>query len=357
MPPPTQSIPEEAVIGRFSSPAFAGVPPALIGADLIPDEVHALLNGIWSIPRFEEQPVKVLRLHDVWVAKEGLVFDSGGALYQETITQHSVAEIEAAHTAVEAARADGTERDEDGPVVLCKKRGVGNYGHWLIEMLPKAHLLRTRMPDLDARVLIAEAEGRLAESMALSLDRLGFASSRIIAAGDEPRRFAELLVVEGLSCHGIHVSPLILESIDALASGIPPSPYGKLLVLRRSTGFRMLTEEDAVIAEALNRGFAVIEPGLLPLPEQIALFKGAERIVGIMGAAMTNIVFARPGVPVFTLAPATMADTFFWFLSVLRGLDYTEVRCPQSGPVRGNSLWDTDLTLDPALYDRVFGPA
>lgn len=97
-------------------------------------------------------------------------------------------------------------------------------------------------------------------------------------------------------------------------------------------------EEDGLLLYAQTRGFAEVEPGALQLPEQIARFRGAVRIVGVMRAAMTNIVFAPPGARVVFLPPAGMPDTFFWFLAALQGLDYTEIRCALSGPVRGNML-------------------
>ena len=190
--------------------------------------------------------------------------------------------------------------------------------------------------------------------MALSLAAIGFGPAAVIRAGDEPRRFADLLTVDGLTEHGVFISPLVLDCVDAVSRIAPAADRPKLLVSRRSMGFRSLSDEDAVIRAALDRGYAVVDPGLMSLPHQVALFKGASRVVGVMGAAMTNIVFARPGTSVVNLAPAEMPDTFFWFLSVLRGLDYTETRCPQVGPVRGNSTWDTDIVLDPALYGRVF---
>ena len=49
------------------------------------------------------------------------------------------------------------------------------------------------------------------------------------------------------------------------------------------------------------------------------------------------------------IAPGNMPDTFFWFISGLKGLRYYETRCPQSGPVRGVMRWDTNIEFDPAI--------
>ena len=354
MPPTPISLPTGTDLLTLPSPAFEAPPPAIRHRERVPPGVLRSMEATWAPGRFEERRVRVLWLRDVWVAKEGLVFDRDGALYHQTVTQHSADWIADAQAAVLEAIARGnTAPDRDGPVVLCKKRGVGNYGHWMMEMLPKAHLVHNRLPELNARFLVAHAPGHLNDSMAFSLSMLGIDLARTLVADDTPWRFADLVVVDGLSEHGVYMSPLALEAADAVARNVAPAGKDRLFVTRQATGFRRVVDEDALIAHAQARGYTMVEPGLLPLPEQVALFKGATRIVGTMGAAMTNIVFAPPGASVVTLTPAGMPDTFFWFIATLRGLDYTEVRCAQDGPVRGIMPWDTDLILDPKDRDSI----
>ncbi|WP_081581758.1 glycosyltransferase family 61 protein [Pararhodospirillum photometricum] len=354
MTPTVRSLPEDAVIQCITSPAFDASPPRLLGQAHLPENVACVLEPIWSISHFPAAEIRIFHLKDVWVAKEGLVFDAEGNLFEETITQHTSSEIETAYEAVVTARCEPTMSTEFGPVALCKKRGIGNYGHWMLEMLPRAYLVHKNVEVSGLRFLIAKNSGRLAESMALSLMSIGIPPSQVIPADDTPRRFEQILMVDGLTHHGAFFSPLVLDPLEAIARPIPLGSPIKILVLRRSTGFRLLAEEDKIICHALERGYTVVDPGLMSLGDQIALFKRASRIVGIMGAAMTNIVFAAPSTPIVTVAPGGMMDTFFWFLAILRGLEYMEVRCPPIGPVRGNSPWDTDLFLDPALYGPVF---
>lgn len=369
MPPTPLCLPTDGDLLVLPSPAFDAPPPRIRHRDRITGAALRAMEGTWGMGRFAERRVRVLRLRDVWVAREGLVFDRDGALYRDTVTQHSPAEVAEAQDAVLAAIGqtanDRNGIDGNGPVVLCKKRGVGNYGHWMMEMLPRAHLVHRRCPELEARFLVAEAPEPLRATMAASLTLLGIAPSRIVVAGDAPRRFAELLLVEGLSEHGVYMSPLVMDCADALARAVETQgammqamPAGRpLFVTRQAAGFRRLVEEDALLMSAQEAGIVPVEPALLPLPAQIALFKGAAGVAGVMGAALTNIAFAAPGTPVTALAPAGMPDTFFWFIAALRGLDYTEIRCVPAGPVRGNMPWDTDLALDPEDAAALFGPA
>ncbi len=347
-------LPTDADIAVFVSPGFDVRYPRVVNRDRIPPEALASMEPAWRMGRYPERPVRVVRLQDVWVAKEGLVFDRDGALHWQTMTQHSETEIAAARAAVAAAIERGGPADRDGPVVLCKKRGVGNYGHWMMEMLPKAHLVHTRLPELGARFLVAAAPDPLAGSMAASLALLGIDPARVIVADDAPRRFAELVVVDGLTEHGAFMSPLVMDCADALALTVEASAEKALFVTRWATGFRRFEDEDPLLDRIHAAGWAQAEAGLLPLADQIALFKGADRIVGVMGAALTNIAFARPGARVVVFAPAGMPDTFFWFIAMLRGLDYTEIRCEQRGPVRGVMPWDTGLAFPEETWDEVF---
>ncbi|KAA0677123.1 glycosyltransferase family 61 protein [Azospirillum brasilense] len=357
MRPTPISPPDDSVILSLTSPGFDAAYPRVVNKELIPELVLQSMEWAWNTRRFPERPVRVLRLTDVWVAKEGLVFDREGNLYRETITQHSAGEIDQAHAAVlDAIGRGGPEAEPEAgvPVLLCKKRGIGNYGHWMMEMLPKAQLVHRHLPELAVRFLVAHAPGHLNDSMAQSLSMLGIDLARTIVADDTPRRFADLLLVDGLTEHGGYMSPLVFDGVEALVASVPAAGAERLFVTRRATGFRRVVGEDDLIAHAQARGYALVDPGALPLPQQVSLFKGATRIVGVMGAAMTNIAFAPPGAQVVTLTPAGMPDTFFWFIAMLRGLDYTEVRCPQSGPIRGNMPWDTDLVLSPEDRDRIF---
>lgn len=89
---------------------------------------------------------------------------------------------------------------------------------------------------------------------------------------------------------------------------------------------RILVNQDELGARVAARGFRPIDPWELTLEQQIAEFSGAEEVIGVAGAAMTNIVFCRPGMRVVMLAPPQFADTFFWFIATHCGLHYSELR-------------------------------
>lgn len=351
MSPQLIDFPAGARVLELTSPAFAMQAPALVHAELVPDDVIGAMQVSWNIPYFPERSVEVFLLEDVHVAEEGLVFDAHGRLFRGTITQHSQAEIDRGYAAVMAA---GSLPIRSGTFVLCKKRGADNFGHWLMEMLPKAHLARLYAAREGLRYVVPAARGQLAQVVTDSLAMLEIHEDAVLRADAGPLRVDRLLVVDGLTAHGVFMSPLVLNCIDALSARVKGGQPRKLYVTRDGLTSRRFGNEDAIQRRAEASGYTLLDPARLSFAEQVAAFKNATEIVGVMGAGLTNIAFAPRDARVLNLAPALMPDTFFWFIAGLRGQRYRELRCRQVGLSRGITPWDTDLALEPGDLDEIF---
>ncbi len=337
---------------QLYSPPFKMRPPKVGNIDLIPEDALRAMTVSWNRSDYKEQVVTGHLLNDVFVAAEGLVFDARGQLYIGSITQHSDIEIARAHDDVLSAIAGGLHPAEE-LFVLCKKRGVQNYGHWLLEMMPNAyfsHLCRGRAP----RFIVPSAEGQLRQVIRESMQLLGVEDGQLAPVGGDVFRARELLLVEGLTNHGVFMSPLVFQSTGLISAQVRASGIRKIYVTRDGLLSRRFRNEEDIRARAVACGYQPIDPSTLSFPEQVAAFKGATDIVGVMGAGLTNIAFASRGARVTSLAPASMPDTFFWFVCGIRGLDYREVRCQQDGPIRGVAGWDTDMLLGSDDLNDVF---
>jgi capsular polysaccharide biosynthesis protein len=338
------------------SPAFALVPPDLSRGDLIPPGVRAAMDGAWQAAGFPARDVTFRAYEDVVVVQEGLVLDRDLHPIPGSVTQHSPAEIARGRMAAMVARDAEALDPLPGTYVLCKKRGVRNYGHWLLEMLPCAALAWEHLPREGLRFVVPQAEGRLADAVDAALARLGLAEDRLLAVGAAPARVERLIMVEGLTQHGVFMSPLAPASARMLAWDIPPGEARRLFVTRGSVGFRDFADPAALVRRAEVKGYRAFDPGTVPWLDQVAAFAGARRIVGVMGAALANIVFAPRGAEVVCLAPANMPDTFFWFIAGLCGLRYREIRCEVRGPVQqgGVADWDREMVFPEDLADEIF---
>ncbi len=285
--------------------------------------------------------IRVVR--DVIVAAEGLVFDRDGELLRYSIRQHETDMIDQASRAVQAVIAGEPVPRHDQPLVLGKKRGAENYGHWMIEMLPMLDLVLSRLADERIGVLVHDVgDTMLGQVMRQTLRRLGIGDHRIQASGLEPVRVRELIMVEGLTDHGVYMSPLVRDCHERLAHGVAGSGIERVFLRRGAGTGRGFNDETHMMQQAAARKFSVVSPYGLGLDEQIGLMRDARIVAGVMGAAMTNLIYAGEGTRAALFAPAAMPDTFFWFIANLRGLHYREIRCAQNGPGDG---WNRTLDL------------
>ena len=103
-------------------------------------------------------------------------------------------------------------------------------------------------------------------------------------------------LVSGLSRerHAIGVDELVLQDIDAERREV----VGGLAA-------RMLEQQ----------GFTRIDPGAHTVQEQIDLFAAADLVVAPHGAALSNLVFSKPGVRILELFAAGYVNHCYWTIA------------------------------------------
>ncbi len=338
-----------SVLVTLCSPGFSTTAPDLVGGALIPDAVRQACAA-WGQRWFEPREVVIRVAREVFVAAEGLVFDRDGQILRHSIRQHEPEMLERAQAAVHRAIAGASVVRHERPLVLGKKRGAANYGHWMIEMLPMLHLALSRLADPRIGVLVHDvSEPMLGQIMQQTLRRLGIEDRRVRVSDLEPVFVRELIMVEGMTEHGCYMSPLVRDCHDRLAHGIAGRGVERVFLARGAGLGRNFADEAHMARLASERGYAVVSPAGLGLEGQIALMRDARLVAGVMGAAMTNLIYARAGCGAAVFAPAAMPDTFFWFIANLCGHRYREIRCAQSGA----GDWNRPLDLGFRSFRRV----
>ena len=110
----------------------------------------------------------------------------------------------------------------------------------------------------------------------------------------------------------------------------------KLFVRRDHAGGRKLRNQDEITRDLRERGFVSMDPGKLEFREQVALFANAGLVVGVHGAALTNLLFAPRGIPFIELAKEP--QPFFGELARHRGLRHL--------PLVGTAVGARDFEID-----------
>ena len=333
-------------IHSLKSPGYYVAYPRLIGRKAMPDDVFAISDPQWGRGYFPESMVNFYRLTNVIVAEQGLVFDSSGTLYEETRRFHGDDSILAALEAIGASGITSPKMARYSRAVLCKQRGAENYGHWLIEMLPKAFFAKKELGLGNYLYAVPKAEG-IADVVRDSLEMVGVGQENHLLLDRTPSFFHELIVIEGLTVHSIYMSPLLIECLEHLSAGIAGNGPARVYLRRAPAKSRDFETEDRIAERLAMHGFRPVEMMSLSLREKIAAVKDARVVLGTLGAAMTNVAFCRPGTEVCVFSPASAREFFFWLLSNLKHHTYYEIRCPELGPALGPLPWDRKIASSP----------
>ena len=246
------------------------------------------------------------------------------------------------------ARGDLAHVDPAGPpVVAIFGECAFNYGHMLVEMLPRLVLL-AEMGLRELRLLFpAEAEP-LRAMVSFALHAMGLTGTLLPCPAGTALRVAALHWVSPVALHEHRKSPTLLRLMEHLrAAAPPPDGPARLYIARPAAARRKVVNAAAVEQAAVAAGYAVVEPSRLDFPTQLALFAGARQILGPMGAALTSLAAMAPGGTVAMLDDGA-CDPFFWDLACLCEQRF---RCGFTGDVAAYdmAMLDRPMTVPPAL--------
>jgi capsular polysaccharide biosynthesis protein len=234
----------------------------------------------------------------------------------------------------------------DARVGVLAARGDVSYFHYLTDVLPRLALLEELEADVDLLYLPASLwfQRQLLELLEISRER-------IIDADQVRHLQATTLVVPGLPDADLKIPPWVVSFLrDRLLPSAAAPVAGRRLYITRGSrrGSRMVSNEAQVLAALEPYGVSVIDPGTLPVAEQIRAFSEAEWIIAPHGAALTNLAFASPGAAVVELLAPDYVQGCYWKISdCVPGLTYRYLvgagRTPHSGRMTGV---DSDITVD-----------
>ena len=202
----------------------------------------------------------------------------------------------------------------DGTVVsLATRGGDRNYWHFLLEVLPRWAMVRQILPGVDVdAVFVPSALGYERDLLAMA----GIDSELVIPTGTTPAVRASRLLVPGYPNHRELQPRWLVDWVRQTFKPVDTAGKPRRLFVTRGSGpnTRRLVEGPAIEAMLQERGFVTIDPGTMSVQEQIDHFAAAEEVVGIHGAALTNLVFAPAGVRVLEMFAPTYVKHCYWAL-------------------------------------------
>lgn len=96
----------------------------------------------------------------------------------------------------------------------------------------------------------------------------------------------------------------------------------RIYLSRAGQKTRAIANEDELSVILNDRNILILRPEELDHAEQVALHRAAELVVSTCGAALTNILFCRPGTQVVEICPVDDHFPLFVGFALRLGLNY-----------------------------------
>lgn len=210
------------------------------------------------------------------------------------------------------------------------------YYHWLIEDLP-VFVRAYAASAADSTLLVAKAARPYVAELAEFVDRERIALSR-------PARVERLLMVGktagmGSLAFGLTPHPADSQTLRTFFSRFLDEPSsGRRLYLSRSGQRRSRPNDEELEDWLMAHGFEVFDGHGLSVFEQMRLFRSATIIVGMHGAAFSNIVWCRERTKLIEIFNPTYVPSCYAALASMNKLEY-ESHILQTAPNEG-ARWD-----------------
>ncbi len=243
----------------------------------------------------------------------------------------------------------GAPAEVPGRLGVLASRGDSNYYHFLCDVLPRIGVLAQAPEVAPPDQWYVPAGTRFQREL---LDLIGIPEAARVDASANPHVRAQCLVVPGLPATTEKNPPWVVRFLrERLLDGAEVAGSRQPVYVTRGAAAnnRAIVNEAALVELLTARGFRVLDPGALPVREQISTFARASVIVSAHGAALANLVFASPGAAVVEIFPAGGVLPDFWKLAAgVPGLTYRYLSAWPTSNRRRNraSAIVTDIEVD-----------
>jgi len=201
---------------------------------------------------------------------------------------------------------------------IVSKWGMGNnYYHWMTDCLTRL-LVREALPE-PTRILVPKTNLKFVWE---TLDILGLTSLAACPSAStlQPERY-------------YFCSPTAMTGVwnpcgftwlrEKFASCLQSGAHGNAVFLTRRNATRMPNHLDEIENIFYRNGFIIVDCASLSFREQIRIASSASAIAGIHGAAMTNLLWARPNTPVLEIFSPNYLNAAYEQIALHGGLDYS----------------------------------
>ena len=281
-------------------------PPAVVtGLDLLRSETRVNIGRPRNV-RFP--PIEYYTVQRALLIGQCLVVSETGEAIRETIAPHRQAQYN--------FRPTKSIREIDG-FTLVLPVDVPAMSHFLFEGLSR---LVPGLPDIENIIIPTAPHPGFADLIAFALGR------QVNVLFRSPDLFTETWFLKHalVPIYRFNFHPAMATSITNIIAACQREREGAsdyLYISRRDAiHYRVMLNEDRIIALLGAMGFDILELGSMAEAEIVRRFSSAKMIVGPMGAGLYNCIFSPPGCTVVALCAPNYLRSFLDQCAALRGV-------------------------------------
>jgi hypothetical protein len=329
----------------FAETSYRRIPPSLYGAKFTYPELGSWFYRQISMTEQISPPVYMYKLSDVILIDSSFIYD----LNEDDFLGFSCldANLPALRGRIEAAKypppsleyylLDQCQNyDRSDPIVHFTKAGYSNYGHFLVEMLPKLLVFREYgMSKIN--LLIPQCAAKFEWLVKAIGSSIGLEINLCNTGADSMYSCKNLFACSPVSRHPAQKNPILKSvanslrqhlSLETATAGYQPSK--RIFINRGANEKRRFVNDEEIRRIHSDRGFQEFVPSLDKMSASVGLFASADVISGGLGAGLSNLIFSQAGSTALLIYPG-YHDLFFWDLACLFGL---------------NTLWMFSASID-----------
>lgn len=204
--------------------------------------------------------------------------------------------------------------------------GDSNYFHWMIDSLPRLHLLKKAgwFDKVDWFVVPRSSLSYQKDTLRI----LGIDTTKTVEGHQIKHIQADKLYTSTFVRNIEHipawVCSFLRDSFLPVAQRTAITPK-RIYISRQDSNYRNVENEKAVVDLLQKYGFEKVLLSELAFTEQVTLFKNAEYIVSPHGAGLTNIVFCQPGTQVIEIFAKEYTPSLYADLASKVSLSYSHI--------------------------------
>ncbi len=244
--------------------------------------------------------------------------------------------------------------------ILISGRATENYFHWLIEYIPKIYnTIQAKLPTNVPLIVKSGLPKQFYECLeCFNLEKrdiiqidpdLTETKVKYLYVPSIPTYHPDNFKIEFWLGGAISTPHLVFLRDTALAEARrkniqTPTMNRKIFIFRSSSAARGLSNSSAITEFMKSQNFEIIYPEKLSFLEQVVLFNSVDCIVGVGGAALSNLIFCKDKCLVFTMVCERNLDYCMYSnLANFAGASYIHITGPSELPKRKKPYTEDEL--------------